>query len=68
MIKKLFALKSERFEKDLHYIFTEWQIKIIRKKLNNEPLTNSEKQEFSRKIKKKIIAIETLKDLKYLLF
>ncbi len=68
MLKKLFALKTERFKKDLHYIFTDWQIKIINKKLNNKALSNSEKQEFSRKIKKKIIAIETLKELKYLLF
>ena len=68
MIKKLLTLKQERFEKDLHYIFTEWQIKIIRKKLDNKPLTNSEIQEFSRNIKKKIIALETLKELKCLLF
>ena len=68
MIKKLLTLKQERFGKDLHYIFTEWQIKIIRKKLDKKPLTNSEIQEFSRNIKKKIIALETLKELKYILF
>ena len=61
-------LKNALFTESLPYIFTDWQIKIIKKRLNKERLTNSEKVEFSCNIKKKIIAIQLLKDLNLILF
>ena len=65
---KIMNLKNSLFTGGLPYIFTDWQIKIIKKKLDKEPLTNSEKVEFSANIKKKIIAIQLLKDLYLILF
>ena len=63
MESKIRNLKNFLFTESLPYIFTDWQIKIILKRLKKQSLTNSEKAEFSRKIKKKIVAIHTLKDL-----
>ena len=56
-------LKNALFTESLPYIFTDWQIKIIKKRLNKERLTDSEKVEFSCNIKKKIIAIQN-RDIK----
>jgi len=65
---KIRNLKNALFTESLPYIFTDWQIKIIKKRLDKERLTNSEKVEFSCNIKKKIIAIYLLKDLNLILF
>ena len=65
---KIRNLRNSLFEEYLSYIFTDWQINIIKKRINNEPLNKTEKEEFSRKIKKKIIAIQVLKDLNLILF
>ena len=66
--EKINNLINYLFTESMPYIFTNWQIKIIKKKLDKEPLTNSEKVEFSANIKKKIIAIQLLKDLYLILF
>jgi len=68
MESRLRIFKKSLFMESLPYIFTDWQIKIIKKRLNKERLTNSEKVEFSCNIKKKIIAIQLLKDLNLILF
>ena len=68
MGEKINNLINYLFTESMPYIFTNWQIKIIKKKLDKEPLTNSEKVEFSANIKKKIIAIQLLKDLYLILF
>jgi len=65
---KIRILEKSLFTESLPYIFTDWQIKIIKKKLDKEPLTNSEKVEFSANIKKKVLAIQHLKDLFPILF
>jgi hypothetical protein len=65
---KIMNLKNSLFTGGLPYIFTDWQIKIIKKKLDKEALTNSEKVEFSCNIKKKILAIQLLRDLYLILF
>jgi len=65
---KIRNLRNSLFTESLPYIFTAWQIKIIKKRLDKERLTNSEKVEFSCNIKKKIIAIQLLKDLNLILF
>ena len=66
--EKINNLINYLFTESMPYIFTDWQIKIIKKRLDKEPLTNSEKVEFSANIKKKIIAIQLLKDLYLILF
>ena len=68
MGEKINNLINYLFTESMPYIFTGWQIKIIKKKLDKEQLTNSEKVEFSANIKKKIIAIQLLKDLYLILF
>jgi hypothetical protein len=68
MENKIRILEKSLFTESLPYIFTDWQIKIIKKKLDKEPLTNSEKVEFSANIKKKVLAIQLLKDLNLILF
>ncbi len=68
MGEKINNLINYLFKESMPYIFTDWQIKIIKKRLDKEPLTNSEKVEFSANIKKKIIAIQLLKDLYLILF
>jgi len=65
---KIRNLRNSLFTESLPYIFTDWQIKIIKKRLNKERLTNSEKVEFSCNIKKKFMAIYLLKDLNLILF
>jgi len=65
---KIRNLKNALFTESLPYIFTDWQIKIIKKRLDKERLTNSEKVEFSANIKKKILAIQLLRDLYLILF
>ena len=66
--EKINNLINYLFKESMPYIFTDWQIKIINKRLDKEPLTNSEKVEFSVNIKKKILAIQLLKDLYLILF
>ena len=66
--EKIRNLKKFLFSESLTHIFTDWQVKIILKRLDNQPLTNTEKAEFSRKIKKKIVAIHALRDLAFILF
>lgn len=59
--------KREGVEKGLHALFTPWQIRILRKRASGVPLTDAERQELSRRIKPKILAIDSLKDVKLLL-
>lgn len=61
-------LEISLFKKSLSLIFTDWQIEIIKKRLNKQPLNKSEREEFSRNIKKKIVAIQILKDLNLILY
>ncbi len=65
---KIRNLRNSLFTESLPYIFTDWQIKIIKKRLDKERLTNSEKVELSANIKKKILAIQLLRDLNLILF
>lgn len=50
-------LRSFRLNLHLNTLFTPKQKEIILKKLNGEPLTKTEKEYFSRVIKKKLIAL-----------
>ena len=59
--------RRERFEKSLSVIFTAWQISILEKRAQGIALTDGERQELSRRIKPKILALEELKDVKHLL-
>ena len=68
MQTELSKIKRQAFARNLRHIFTEWQTRIIEKKLKSVPLTEAERVEFSRKIRKKIIAIDVLKDLRLLLY
>ena len=60
-------LKRERFEESLRVIFTPWQVGILKKRAEDVSLTPAERQELSRRIKPKVLAIEDLQDLKRLL-
>ena len=60
-------LKRERFEKSLRVIFTPWQVGILKKRAEGVDLTPAERQELSRRIKPKVLAIEDLQDLGRLL-
>ena len=60
-------LKRERFEESLRVIFTPWQVGILKKRAQGVDLTPAERQELSRRIKPKILAIEDLQDLRRLL-
>ena len=64
---QLERLKRDRIERSLDVLFTPWQISILRKRAEGCPLTNAERQEISRRIKPKILAIDDLRDLKILL-
>jgi hypothetical protein len=59
--------RRERFEKSLSVIFTSWQVSILQKRAQEIPLTDGERQELSRRIKPKILAMEELRDVRYLL-
>ena len=67
MIDKIDELRTRQVENALPIIFTGWQVSIIRKLLNGEPLTESERQEFSRHVRKKLKAIHILQVLDVLL-
>ena len=67
MIDKIDELRTRQVENALPIIFTGWQVSIIRKLLNSEQLTESERQEFSRRIRKKLKAINILDVLDVLL-
>lgn len=57
--------KDHRIEA-LNVLFTPWQTQILTKLATGEALTNAERQELSRRIKPKLLAIESLQDLKLL--
>jgi len=59
--------RRDRFNKSLSIIFTAWQISILEKRAQGIALTDGERQELSRRIKPKILALEDLKDVRYLL-
>jgi len=59
--------KREQLEKGLLVIFTPWQVRILRKRASGELLSDAERQELSRRIKPKILAIDSLKDVKLIL-
>jgi len=57
MLEKLEIGTINSFKQSLHEIFTNRQIEIIYRRLNNLPLSRTEKEMFSRSIKKKLIAL-----------
>jgi hypothetical protein len=61
------VLKRARFVQSLAALFTPWQIAILEKRAKRHPLTPAERQELSRRIKPKLLAIDDLQDLKLLL-
>lgn len=65
--ERLEQLKQEQISQSLEVIFTPWQVQILTKRAEGLTLTSAEKQELSRRIKPKILAIEALQDLKHLL-
>ena len=67
MYEEIDHRKREELEKGLQAIFTPWQVRILRKRASGEPLSDAERQEVSRRIKPKILAIESLRDVKLLL-
>ena len=62
MLKKSEIETINSFEQSLHEIFTNRQIEIIYRKLNKLSLSKTEREMFSRSIKKKLLALsnETL--------
>lgn len=64
---RLEELKQEQISQALEVIFTPWQVQILTKRAEDSTLTSAEKQELSRRIKPKILAMEALQDLKHLL-
>ena len=67
MLDRIDKLKTRQIENALPIIFTGWQVSIIRKLLSGEQLTESERQEFSRHIRKKLKAVHILQVLDVLL-
>lgn len=67
MYKHLIHRKQKRFERSLQTIFTPWQVSILNKRAKGVPLTDAERQELSRRIKPKILAMDDLKDVRFLL-
>jgi len=65
---KLKDLEISLFEKSLPLIFTDREIEIIKKRLNKQALNKTEIEVFSRYVKKKIVAIQILKDLNLILY
>ena len=59
--------QDERWNEGLAAVFTPWQREILRKKLRAAPLTKSEANEFSQRIKPKLRALTDLRDLGLLL-
>ena len=59
--------KKPLVENSLNRLFSSGQIKIIKKTLCKQELTKSEKEVFSRVIKKKIQSIRILNDLDFIL-
>lgn len=64
---QLDTIKRQRFEQSLALLFTPWQIEILEKRALNIPLSDAERQELSRRIKPKVLALDDLRDLKLLL-
>lgn len=58
--------KGEQLAAALNVLFTPWQIQILTKLAKGDDLTDAERQELSRRIKPKLLAIESLQDLKLL--
>ena len=50
--------KEQRLKEALQALFTDWQIEIIRKRLQGERLSDSERVEYSRQIRKVLLAID----------
>ena len=67
MQNELEKRKQQALENGLQTFFTPWQMRIIGKRLKNTPLSESERVEFSKNIRKKIQAIQDLQDLYLLL-
>ena len=67
MYEDIHQRKRERFERGLRLLFTPWQVQILGKRAKGLPLTNAERQELSRRIKPKILAMDDLRDVKLLL-
>ena len=65
MEKLGFNCVDEKVSSYLPYLFTDWQIKILRKRFSGEKFTASERGEFT-KIKRKIRAISKLQCLRLL--
>lgn len=61
------TLKRDRMEHSISVLFTPWQASILKKRADGVPLSSAERQELSRRIKPKILAIDDLQDLKLLL-
>jgi len=57
MLEKLELGTIDSFKQSLHEIFTNRQIEIIYRKLNKLSLSKTEKEMYSRSIKKKLIAL-----------
>lgn len=58
--------KREQLTTALTVLFTPWQTQILTKLAKGDALSNAERQELSRRIKPKLLAIESLQDLKLL--
>ena len=63
VIERIDEIRSKQVENALPLLFTGWQVSIVRKLLNGELLTESERQEFSRHIRRKLRAILILQVL-----
>jgi hypothetical protein len=58
--------ERHRFDAALETIFTPWQVQILIKLSEEMSLSDAERQELSRRIKPKILAIDTLRNVKLL--
>lgn len=64
--ERIESRKTEHLGAALDVLFTPWQTQILTKLAKGDTLTNAERQELSRKIKPKLLAIESLQNLKLL--
>ena len=60
------ARKQRIIQHGIELLFTPWQVSILEKLANSAPLSSAERQELSRRIKPKLLAIDSLSDLKLL--
>lgn len=71
MIQLLHNTEESDFKKSLHTIFTKYQIIIIYRKLQKKHLSKTDREVFSRVIKKKLIALannQLFKTAEFLLY